>query len=105
MPGSAKFDSCPNLLARPGDFGYFFLVRVWKEALNFPIDRTYGFRPDADKLNPNPYTRKAIANFVTSLYFNIRARQAKSEIYDGAFREMCRTVYEHSMHADVGRMK
>jgi hypothetical protein len=25
-----------------------------------------------------------MANFVTSLYFNVRARQAKSEVYEGA---------------------
>lgn len=70
---------------------------------DFSFDCTYRFRPNAHKLNPNPDTWKAIANFSTSLHFHVRLRQAESQYYDGAFREMCRSVYEHSVPADVRR--
>jgi hypothetical protein len=72
---------------------------------DFSFDCTYGFRPNAHKLNPNSDTRKAITNFSTSLHFRVRLRQAESQNYDGAFGEMCRSVYEHSVPADVGRAK
>ena len=70
---------------------------------HFPFNCTCSFRPNADELNADPYTGKAIANFATSLDFDIRPRQAKSEVDDCAFGETCRSVYKHSMQADVGR--
>ena len=47
--------------------------------------------------------REAIAYFATSLDFDVRPRQAKSEIYDRSFRKMCRSVHEHPVRAEVGR--
>jgi hypothetical protein len=69
----------------------------------FLLDRTNRFSPKSNEFDPYPYTREAIAYFATSLDLDIRLRQAKSEVYDGAFRKMCRSVYEHPMEAEVGR--
>jgi len=48
---------------------------------------------------------KAIANFSTSLHFHVRVRQAEIAELRWRFREMCRSVYEHAVPADVGRAK
>jgi hypothetical protein len=69
----------------------------------FLLDRSNRFSPKSNEFDPNPYFREAIANFPTSLYFDVRLRQAKSEVYDGAFRKMCRSIHEHPMKAEVGR--
>jgi hypothetical protein len=61
------------------------------------------FNPESHELDPDPYTREAIAYFATSLNFDLRLRQAKSEVYDSSFRKMCRSVHEHPVRADVGR--
>src|SRR4029077_4950732 len=61
------------------------------------------FCTQSHKLDPDPYTREAIAYFATSLNFEVRVRQAKSEVYDGAFRKMCRSVHEHPVRAEIGR--
>jgi hypothetical protein len=61
------------------------------------------FRTQSHKLDPDPCTREAIAYFATSLNFDVRARQAKSEIYDGSLRKMCRSIHEHPMRAEIGR--
>lgn len=68
----------------------------------FLLDCSNRFGPKPHELDPNPYTREAIAYFATSLNFDLGPRQAKSEVYDGSFREMCRSVYEHPMRAEVG---
>jgi hypothetical protein len=67
------------------------------------LDRSNRFGPKFYELDPYPYTSEAIAYFATSLDFYVRLRQAKSEIYDGSFRKMCRSVYEHPVKAEIGR--
>jgi len=63
------------------------------------------FSPEPCELYPDPYTREAIAYFSTSLDFHIRPRQAKSEVYDGAFPKMCLSIHEHPIWAEVGVAK
>jgi hypothetical protein len=60
-------------------------------------------RPDSYELNPDTDTSKTIANFSTSLNFDVGSRQAKSKINDRAFGKMCRSVYEHAVGAYVWR--
>src|SRR4029077_19481776 len=69
----------------------------------FLLDRSDRVSLESHELDPDPYTREAIAYFASSLDFDIRLRQAKSEVYDGALRKMCRSVHEHPMKAEVGR--
>ena len=71
------------------------------KSLQFSLNCLTRFSPKSHKLNPNPYTREAIAYFATSLDFNLGLSQAESQVYDGTFREMCRSVYEHPMRAEV----
>src|SRR5579862_3272384 len=52
---------------------------------------------DSYKLNADPDTSKTIANFSTSLNFDVGPRQAKSKIYDRALGKMCRSVYKHAI--------
>ena len=67
----------------------------------FLLDSPNRISPKSNEFNPDSDTREAIANFATSLNFHIRARQAKSQIYDRPFRKMCRSVHEHAMRAQV----
>jgi hypothetical protein len=71
--------------------------------MQFLFDGANRLRPKLHKFDPDPYTREAIAYFATSLDFEVRVRQAKSEIYDGSFGEMCRSVHEHAVQAEVRR--
>src|ERR1700722_8902915 len=75
-PGTEKFtiESCN---AHPGRFDKVFLDRV------------------PTKSTPKPYTRKAIAKLFTSLYFQIRTRQADLRVYEGLFVKMCRSAYKY----------
>jgi hypothetical protein len=73
------------------------------EGPEFLFDGVSRFIPKSHKLDPNPYTREAIAYFATSLDFDVRLRQAKSKINDGTFREMCRSIHEHPVKAQVRR--
>src|SRR6266851_6246502 len=72
------------------------------KSLQFLLDCTNCFSPKPHKFDPDPYIREAIAYFATSLNFDVRLRQAKSEVYDSALREMCRSVHEHPMETEVG---
>lgn len=69
----------------------------------FLLNCSNRFGTESHELDPDPYTREAIAYFATSLNFDLRLRQAKSEVYDCSFRKMCRSVYEHPVRAEVGR--
>jgi len=71
------------------------------KSLQFLLDCTNCFSPKPHKFDPDPYIREAIAYFATSLNFDIRLRQAKSQVYDGSFREMCRSIHKHPMKAEV----
>src|SRR6266851_5245227 len=72
------------------------------KSLKFLLDCTNCFGPKSNEFHPYPYTREAITYFATSLNFDVRLRQAKSEVYDSALREMCRSVHEHAVEAEVG---
>ena len=85
-----------------GDLFSFLMIKPGKGP-EFLFDGASRFIPKSHKLDPNPYTREAIAYFATSLDFDVRLRQAKSKINYGAFREMCRSIHEHPMKAKVGR--
>jgi len=85
-----------------GELPGFWVARAGK-SLQFLLDCSSRFDPKSHELDPDPYTREAIAYFATSLNFEVRVRQAKSEVYDGAFRKMCRSIHEHPMKAEVGR--
>jgi hypothetical protein len=65
--------------------------------LNVFFNDPDGLWLDSYELNPDPDTSKTVANFSTSLNFDIGPRQAKSKIYDRALGEMCRSVYEHAI--------
>jgi hypothetical protein len=69
----------------------------------FLLDGLNLHSPESHEFDTDPYTREAIAYFATSLNLDIRLRQAKSQVYDGSFRKMCRSVHEHPMRAEVGR--
>jgi hypothetical protein len=72
------------------------------EKLQFLLNRANRFSPEPYELNPDSYAREAIAYFTTSLDSNVGLRQAKSEVNDGAFWKMCRSIYEHSVGAEIG---
>jgi hypothetical protein len=85
--------------------GALYVFWVTRSGKNFQVllDHSNRLSPKSHELDPNPYIREAIAYFASSLDFNVRLRQAKSEIYDRAFRKMCRSIHEHAMKAEVGR--
>jgi|ERR1700733_14567167 hypothetical protein len=87
-----------------GELFGFWVARAGKSP-QFLLDCSSRFDPKSHELYPDPYTREAIAYFATSLDFDVRPRQEKSEIYDGAFRKMCRSINEQSMRAEVWRAK
>lgn len=60
--------------------------------------------PKPDKLDPDPNARQAIAYFASSLDLDVGSRQAKSQINDRSFRQMCRSVHEHPVRGEVRRV-
>jgi hypothetical protein len=67
------------------------------EKSQLSIDGANRFGPKPYELDPDPNTREAIAYFTSSLDLNVGPRQAKSNIDDGSFGKMCRSVHEHTV--------
>ena len=65
------------------------------------FDRASRLGLKSHEFNPYPDTRETIAYFATSLDFEVRSGQAKSQVYDGSFGEMCRSVHEDAVRAEV----
>ena len=93
---------CKELFALPGSYLPFWRRPSGENAQLF-FDRLGGLDPNFHELDPDPYTREAIADFATSLNFHVRPRQAKSQVDDGSLVEMCRSIHEHPVQAEVGR--